>query len=165
MAAYERNTGSTHSLSGGIMTSQKRGTGSDQLTPEYVANLWYGTISVGTPPQHFTGVTLFSLVQTGPLTLCRIQWILTQGAVISSSLQVVATRPAQGTKRIIHLLAPPRPINTLRSRWSMEMVRMPAARYIMTMLTLPVWLYVELRFHFLSLQNAHTLHHRRPTRR
>jgi hypothetical protein len=98
MAAYERNTGRPHPLVGGIIMSNKRDTGSDPLT-DYSADLWYGTISIGTPPEDFTGVTL-----------CRIQWTLTQGAVISSSLQRIAPRPAQGTERMIHLLAPPRTI-------------------------------------------------------
>ena len=60
MAAYEKNTGVPHPLSGGIKTSNKRDkTGSVQLTDEDL-KLWYGTISIGTPPQDFTGLTLSS---------------------------------------------------------------------------------------------------------
>ena len=58
MAAYERNTGSPHPLAGGIKTSSKRNTGSDLLT-DYYNDLWYGTISIGTPPEDFTGVNWF----------------------------------------------------------------------------------------------------------
>jgi hypothetical protein len=68
MAAYERNTGSPHPLIGGIVTSSKRDTGSVQLT-DYYADLWYGTISIGTPAKSFTGVTLFSPVQNWPSDL------------------------------------------------------------------------------------------------
>jgi cathepsin D len=60
MVAYERNTGKQHPLSGGIKTSRKRdNTGSDQLTDDD-SELWYGTISIGTPPVQFTGMTLLS---------------------------------------------------------------------------------------------------------
>ena len=68
MAAYERNTGRPHPLDGGIITSSKRATGSDPLT-DYYADLWYGTISIGTPPEDFTGVTLFSPIQNWPSDL------------------------------------------------------------------------------------------------
>jgi cathepsin D len=57
MAAYEKNTGKPHPLSGGIKTSSKRATGSDWLTDDN-SELWYGSISVGTPPVSFTGTTL-----------------------------------------------------------------------------------------------------------
>ncbi|KAN0118079.1 acid protease [Russula decolorans] len=53
MVAYERNTGRPHPLAGGIITSSKRNTGSDTLT-DYYNDLWYGTISIGTPPEDFT---------------------------------------------------------------------------------------------------------------
>lgn len=61
MIAYERNTGEPHPLSNGIETSEssfgKRDTrtGSIMLT-NLNDSLWYGTISVGTPPKNFTGV-------------------------------------------------------------------------------------------------------------
>ena len=63
MVAYERNTGKPHPLSGGIKTSStgKRGSGSVLLT-DYCDALWYGTISIGTPAEDFTGLTLFSPV-------------------------------------------------------------------------------------------------------
>ena len=66
--------------------------------------------------------------------------------MIFSYPQRTATRPAQGTTRMIHLLAPPRTILTGVSNLPMEMVRLSAANNMMTMLSLPVWLYVELRF-------------------
>jgi len=62
MAAYERNTGRPHPLVGGITTSSKRDTGSDPLT-DYYADLWYGSISIGSPAKVFTGVILLSSVQ------------------------------------------------------------------------------------------------------
>jgi cathepsin D len=68
MAAYERNTGSQYPLAGGITTLSKRDTGSVSLI-DYYANLWYGTISIGTPPKVFTGVTLLSSVQNWPTDL------------------------------------------------------------------------------------------------
>ncbi len=70
MAAYERNTGELHPLSSGIGTSStdKRDDGGVPLT-DFDEELWYGTISVGTPPNIFTGVTLFSPVQNWPSDL------------------------------------------------------------------------------------------------
>ncbi|KAI0279434.1 acid protease [Russula aff. rugulosa BPL654] len=53
MAAYERNTGSQYPLAGGITTLSKRDTGSVSLI-DYYADLWYGAISIGTPPKVFT---------------------------------------------------------------------------------------------------------------
>lgn len=53
MTAFERNTGSPHPLVGGIVTSSKRDTGSDLLT-DYYADLWYGTLSIGSPAKAFT---------------------------------------------------------------------------------------------------------------
>jgi hypothetical protein len=63
MAAYKTNTGETHPLVGGIVTLSRRdsGSGSDTLTNYYSA-LWYGAISIGTPPVCFTSVSLFSPV-------------------------------------------------------------------------------------------------------
>jgi hypothetical protein len=61
MEAYQKNTGMAHPLSGGIRTSHKRGTGSVPLTDDN-GNLWYGTISVGTPPVSFTGMIFLSAV-------------------------------------------------------------------------------------------------------
>ena len=57
MVAYEKNTGSPHPLSGGIKTSSKRSTGSDPLIDDN-SDLWYGTITIGTPPVQFAGMTL-----------------------------------------------------------------------------------------------------------
>ena len=67
MDAYELNTGRQHPLAGGIKTSNKRATGGDMLT-NYFDNLWYGAISIGTPPKTFTGRTLLLLspVQNRP---------------------------------------------------------------------------------------------------
>jgi Eukaryotic aspartyl protease len=61
MDAYKQNTGQPHPLAGGIdfKTSNKRDTGRVPLT-DYYADLWYGTISIGTPPKTFTGMTLLS---------------------------------------------------------------------------------------------------------
>ena len=75
MAAYERNTGGPHPLVGGMITSSKRSTGSDQLT-DYYNDMWYGTISIGSPPKVFTGAILLSLVQNWPsdLVLCTVDF-------------------------------------------------------------------------------------------
>lgn len=62
MAAYERNTGRPHTLVGGIISSNKRDTGSDPLT-DYNADLWYGIVSIGTSPRTFTGKTWLFPVQ------------------------------------------------------------------------------------------------------
>jgi hypothetical protein len=82
MTAYEKNTGSLHPLSGGIKTSSKRSTGSDSLTDDN-SDLWYGTISIGTPPVEFTGMTL-SFCKRLLSDMIHIQWTLTPGVVISS---------------------------------------------------------------------------------
>ena len=65
MDVYEWNTGKQHPLAGGIKTSNKRATGSVTLT-DYDDDLWYGTISIGTPPKVFTSMTLLSPVQYRP---------------------------------------------------------------------------------------------------
>ena len=57
MAAYAANTGQSHPLSGGIKPTRKRGSGGDELT-DFQNYMWYGTISVGTPPVEFTGMNL-----------------------------------------------------------------------------------------------------------
>jgi hypothetical protein len=57
-------------------------------------------------------------------------------------------RLVQATKRMIHLLAPPRKIEARCSGFPMEMVRLSAASNMVKLLSLPVWLYVELRFLF-----------------
>lgn len=101
------------------------------------------------------------LFKIGSLTLCCMQWTSTQGAVTFSFLQVIATRPAQGTKRMTHLLALLRAILEKPSRLHMETVRLSAASSIMTLLGLLVWLYVELGFLFYPLQSAYTSQHRR----
>jgi cathepsin D len=58
MVAYERNTGKQHPLSSGLKSLSKRDkTGSVQLTDDN-SDLWYGPISIGTPPVQFTGMSL-----------------------------------------------------------------------------------------------------------
>jgi cathepsin D len=52
--AFQRNTGVPHPLAAPLIGSSKRATGSDQLTDDH-EELWYGTISVGTPAVAFTG--------------------------------------------------------------------------------------------------------------
>ena len=69
MVAYEKNTGHPHPLSDGIKTLSKRATGSVPLTDDN-SELWFGTISVGTPPQDYTGMTLSSGQRL--LSRCRI---------------------------------------------------------------------------------------------
>jgi cathepsin D len=65
-ATYKRNTGVSHPLSGGIQLSG-RASGSDPLTDDQ-AQLWFGTISVGTPPVSFTGITFLYDDDSKPLT-------------------------------------------------------------------------------------------------
>ena len=57
MVAYEKNTGHPHPLSDGIKTSSKRATGSVPLI-DYYSELWYGMMSIGSPPQDYHGMTL-----------------------------------------------------------------------------------------------------------
>ena len=54
-ATYERNIGVPHPLAGSIQLS-RRDSGGDPLTDDN-AQLWFGAISVGTPPVSFTGIT------------------------------------------------------------------------------------------------------------
>ncbi len=61
MGAYQRNTGKKHPLAGGIKTSNMRA-GSVPLIDDNNF-LWYGNISIGTPPKNFTGKTSRSPVQ------------------------------------------------------------------------------------------------------
>jgi cathepsin D len=53
LTAYENNTGSKHPFAA-KSTSIKRATGKDPLTDDS-AQLWYGSISVGTPGKSYTG--------------------------------------------------------------------------------------------------------------
>ena len=78
MVAYERNTGSQHPLIGGIEISStgKRDTGRVPLT-DYYADLWYGTVFIGTPAKRFTGVTLFSSVSKLAVSdFCAVLYIV-----------------------------------------------------------------------------------------
>jgi hypothetical protein len=59
--AFERNTGSAHPSASQMKRSIKRGN-SDPLTDDD-AQLWYGSITVGTPPVTFTGKLPFRLWQ------------------------------------------------------------------------------------------------------
>ena len=52
-AAFDRNTGSKHPLDT-TSTANKRATGSDPLM-DHDDKMWYGSISIGTPPQNFAG--------------------------------------------------------------------------------------------------------------
>lgn len=55
MGAYQRNTGSPHSLSSRFdFHSAAKRNGNVSLV-NYNADLWYGEIDVGTPPKKFTG--------------------------------------------------------------------------------------------------------------
>jgi hypothetical protein len=53
---YERNTGTVHPLSQSVNLSRRAGSGGDSLT-DFNAQLWYGSISVGTPAVTYTGMT------------------------------------------------------------------------------------------------------------
>ncbi|GBE79958.1 Aspartic protease [Sparassis crispa] len=56
MAAYEHNTGTAHPLAGQTgagTTANKRATGADELIGVQSGQMWYGNITVGTPPVAF----------------------------------------------------------------------------------------------------------------
>nr|QHB50400.1 aspartyl protease [Sporisorium reilianum]QHB50401.1 aspartyl protease [Sporisorium reilianum] len=53
LAAYEKNTGSSHVLKRDVSAKAKRATGSLALTDQQNGELWTGTISYGTPQQSF----------------------------------------------------------------------------------------------------------------
>ena len=96
------------------------------------------------------------------LTLCRIQWTLTPGAVISLCPHRVAGRPAKATKCMIHLLVPPRAVSGTVFRLPMETAQLSTASNILTTLPFPAWLYVEPCF--LILRCAHASRRRRRVR-
>jgi hypothetical protein len=62
MAVYQENTGSPHPLSGGIQSSRKRGSPLPLTDDGAQQALWYGAITVGTPPVTFTGTVFLSAV-------------------------------------------------------------------------------------------------------
>ena len=59
---YERNTGTVHPLSQSVNLSRRAGSGGDSLT-DFDGQLWYGTISVGTPAVSFTGMTTYTIAE------------------------------------------------------------------------------------------------------
>ena len=115
MVAYENNTGEPHPLSAGIKTPRKRADSGDDPLTDYSSVLWYGPLSIGTPPKDFTGMTLLSGYRLPSDPVC-VQWSLTPGAAISLCRQRNAIRPAQGTHCTTHLLAPPLTISGTISR-------------------------------------------------
>ena len=62
---YERNTGTAHPLSQSVNLSRRAGSGGDSLTDfdGQPGQLWYGTISVGTPAVSFTGMTTYMIAK------------------------------------------------------------------------------------------------------
>ena len=56
------NTGKPYPLASGIKTTTKRGSGGPGSggvwLSDYMNDMWYGTISIGTPCKDFTGMTL-----------------------------------------------------------------------------------------------------------
>lgn len=56
MRAYERNTGSPHSLSSRFNVHSVAKRDGNVPLVNYYADLWYGEVEVGTPPQKFTAV-------------------------------------------------------------------------------------------------------------
>jgi hypothetical protein len=80
-SAYERNTGERHPLDRLPYMQEKRDMGSVPLSPAD-QQLWYGSISVGTPAKSFLGAPrlFLSLISS----IDEHQWISTRGAAICS---------------------------------------------------------------------------------
>jgi hypothetical protein len=116
---YKRNTGSPHPLSRSIQLSG-RASGGDPLTDDN-AQMWFGTISVGTPPKTFTGIT-FLYDDSKPLTDSRYdQWTLIPEAAISSCPRRNVIRAAQGTDCMTRGQVRLRTISLIRSHCLTEM--------------------------------------------
>ena len=118
-ATYKRNTGVPHPFSRSIQLSG-RASGGDPLTDDN-AQLWFGTISVGTPPRTFTGIT-FLYDDSKPLTdLWHDQWTLIPEAAISSCPRRNVDRTAQGTDCMTRVQVRLRTISPRRSHCLTEM--------------------------------------------
>jgi hypothetical protein len=80
-SAYERNTGERHPLDMLPYMQEKRDMGSVPLSPAN-QQLWYGSISVGTPAKSFLGALRLFLSLISPID--EHQWISTRAAAICS---------------------------------------------------------------------------------
>ena len=101
--AYERNTGERHPLDRlpDLQSQEKRDMGSIPLSPAD-QQLWYGSISVGTPAKRFLGA-LCPFSSVSPID--EQQWISTREAVICSYLDPSAEKPALAMLCMTHLRA------------------------------------------------------------
>jgi hypothetical protein len=81
--AFQRNTGVPHPLAAPVTASSKRATGSDQLMDDH-EELWYGTISVGTPAVAFTGKFRLSCSIPKSIADPPRQWTLTRARATCS---------------------------------------------------------------------------------
>lgn len=93
--AYEENTGTKHPLDS-RMDVTRRSPGKDPLIDANNGQLWYGSISVGTPAKPFTGELLRALPALP--TDGDLQWTLTLAHRTSSSLVPTAPTRARVTK-------------------------------------------------------------------
>ena len=124
--AYERNTGERHPLDRlpDLQSQEKRDMGSIPLSPAD-QQLWYGSISVGTPAKRFLGalrpISFVSPID-GP------QWISTRGAAICSYLGHSAEKPALAMLCMTHLRARVRLTLGEASALSSAMVQLPSSR-------------------------------------
>lgn len=125
-SAYERNTGERHPLDRlPDLQQEKRNMGSIPLAPAD-QQLWYGSISVGTPAKKFLGAPCpfsFSYRQ-----LMVNQWTSTRGAAICSYLGHSVEKPAQAMLCTTRLRATvPLTLGEV-STLSLAMVQLPLSR-------------------------------------
>lgn len=122
--AYEMNTGERHPLDKLPDLKEKRDMGSIPLSPAD-QQLWYGSISVGTPAKRFLGAPRpFSPVSP----IDEQQWISTRGAAICSCLGHSAEKHALAMPRMTHLGATVHLTPGEVSALSSAMVQLPLSR-------------------------------------
>ena len=124
--AYERNTGERHPLDRlpDLQSQEKRDMGSIPLSPAD-QQLWYGSISVGTPAKRFLGA-LRPFPSESPID--EPQWISTRGAAICSYLDHSAEKLALAMLCMTHLRARVHPTLGEASALSSAMVQLLLSR-------------------------------------
>jgi hypothetical protein len=95
-AAFQRNTGVPHPLAAPHIGSSKRATGSDKLTDDH-EELWYGSISVGTPAVAYTGKSLVKCPTATSIADPPHQWTSTRAPATCFFPVPLADRLAPGT--------------------------------------------------------------------